>query len=150
MFSEISSPTPFRFGTYTMTIGGRPGRTLEYANTGVETFLLIAIPTIHRNTDGRLSSIDVQYRLPDGSPVDPDLLITDISFEFENAEPGDDARMFNIGEIYDLKDAREGMDFRSVDVSPARDISGLFQINVRYTDLLGNGYSSVWYNEAGQ
>lgn len=150
LFSEISSPTPFRFGTYTMTIGSRPGRTLEYANAGVEAFLLNAIPTISCNAEGRLSSIDVQYRLPDGSPVDPDLLITDISFEFENTEPGDNARMFNIGEIYDLKDAREGMDFRSVDVSPARDITGLFRINVRYTDLLGNGYNSVWYQQVDQ
>ncbi|MDD4961410.1 MAG: hypothetical protein PHX07_04160 [Candidatus Marinimicrobia bacterium] len=150
MFSQISSATPFRFGTYTITIGSHSVRTLEYASAGADAFLLIAVPTIRCNAEGRLTSIDVQYRFPDGRPVDPDLLITDISFEFENTEPGDNARMFNIGELYDLKGAREGMDFHSVSVFPARDITGLFRINVRYTDLLGNGYSAVWYNEAGQ
>ncbi len=138
----ISSPYPFRFGTYTLTVGNLPGRTLYYSNMGVEPYLALAVPTLRTDADGKLTSIGLEYRLPDGTPVDPVQLLTDITFQFDSHE----GRLFQLGELYDLTDAPSEVDFSEISVRPSRNIDGLCRVTVGYIDLVGNEYNVIWFD----
>ena len=142
--TENSSPFPFKFGIYTMKIGDKPDRTLVYSNIGIESYLIIAAPTLHVNDQGKLTSIELDYFLPDGTPLDPSHIITDIVVAFDDTDPGDAGRMFQIGELYDIEESPSFENLSEITVSPPRDITGLCRVSVGYTDLLGNCYGTIW------
>jgi hypothetical protein len=149
MFAGLSSPAPFKMGTYLLTVGNQPGRSLEYSGEGVLPYLIIPVPTIHTNNEGKLSSVSLTYRFADGSDADPGLLFNDLSLQFDgtNGDPGEGGRMFTIGHLFD--ESMRDVDFYTIPVSPPRDINGLLRVSVCCTDLLGNGYEFTWFNEIG-
>jgi hypothetical protein len=149
MFAGLSSPAPFKMGTYLLTVGDQPGRSLEYSSEGVLPYLIIPVPTIHTNNEGKLSSVSLNYRFADGSEADPGLLFNDLSLQFDGTygDAGEGGRMFTIGNLYD--ESMRDVDFYEIRVSPPRDINGLLRVSVCCTDLLGNGYEFTWFNEIG-
>ncbi|HEY3390299.1 MAG TPA: hypothetical protein VGK38_12045, partial [Prolixibacteraceae bacterium] len=79
---------PFKGGTYTLTINGNKSYTLNYSNIGVKANLLLVIPTIHTNSDGKMTSISLDYRLPNGNKVNPSTILTDVSMQLFNINRG--------------------------------------------------------------
>ncbi|MFA7629980.1 MAG: hypothetical protein WCY99_04955, partial [Candidatus Neomarinimicrobiota bacterium] len=149
MFAGTSSPAPFKMGTYLLSVGNQPGRSLEYSNEGVLPYLIIPVPTIHTNNEGNLSSVSLTYRFPDGTEADPGLLFNDLSLQFDgsNGDQEEGGRMFTIGNLFD--ESMRDIDFYEISVSPPRDISGLLRVSTCCTDLLGNSYEFTWFKEIG-
>lgn len=130
-------------GTYLLTVGNQPGRSLEYSSEGVLPYMIIPVPTLHTNNEGKLSSVSLTYRFPDGSEADPELLFNDLSLQFDGA--GEDGRMFSVGHLYD--ESMRDVDFYEISLSPPRDIIGLLRVSVGCNDLLGNSYDYIWLKE---
>ena len=126
---------PFKMGTYTLTLDGTRKYTLEYSNMDVKYNLVIITPTLHTNSAGKLTSITFEYKLPDGTLVNPSSILTDVMLQFSDNQMG---RLFNSPTL----DVSTGLPSYTFD-SPF-DMSKLYQLDIWYNDLLGNKYNIIW------
>ena len=72
---------PFKGGTYTLTLNGSQKYTMNYSNIGAKSNLMLVIPTIHTNSDGKMTSISFEYKSPNGSTINPSTIVTDVSIQ---------------------------------------------------------------------
>lgn len=126
---------PFKMGTYTLTLDGTRKYTLEYSNMDVKYNLVIITPTLHTNSEGKLTSISFEYKLPDGTSVNPSSILTDVMLQFSDSQMG---RLFNSPTL----DASTGLPSFTFDTP--FDMSKLWQMDIWYNDLLGNKYDIIW------
>ncbi len=126
---------PLKMGTYTLTLDGTRKYTLEYSNMDVKYNLVIISPTLHTNSDGKLTSITFEFKLPDGTVVNPSSILTDVMLQFSDNQMG---RLFNSPTL----DVSAGLPSFTFDTP--FDMSKLFQIDIWYNDLLGNKYDIIW------
>jgi hypothetical protein len=134
----------FKRGTYTVKIDGN-NYTLDYSNTDCRQNLLFVLPTLHTNSQGQVVSISLEYKLPDGTSIDPVNIITDIMVQFS-----DDSGNQYYNSPW-LKNANAGIEhctcvsglFTYTPDVPV-DISNLVKITIPYNDLLGNTYFIEW------
>lgn len=127
---------PFKKGTYTLTLDGNRSFTLKYSNIDVRYNLVLVIPTLHTNSVGKLTSISFEYKLPDGTVINPASMLTNVMIQFVD-------RSFH--QFYNSNPkltSKTG--FTVISIDPPLDISSLFQIDVWYDDLLGNQYDIIW------
>ena len=135
-YSDQGSNPPFKKGTYTMTIEDKI-YTLEYSNIDAYQNLVIAAPTFHTNSEGKMTSITFNYIYPDGREMtDPSNLITSVGVQL--CKDGG-------AEIYPMFRMKASTGFiKYVPESPV-DISSLHHMNIGYDDLLGNTYNCVFH-----
>ena len=130
-------------GTYSLNIDGY-SCTLDYSNNEVQNQVFV-LPTLNTNSEGKLVSIKLEYKLPDGSPVDPMNILTDIMVQL-NDESGnqyfDTPWLKNEGADISKCTCVNGV-FLYTPGSPV-DISHLLKIVIAYNDLLGNTYFINW------
>ncbi|HLO61099.1 MAG TPA: hypothetical protein VK179_20280 [Bacteroidales bacterium] len=119
--------------------------TMEYSNDQAGQNQIFVLPTLHTNNDGNVVSISLEYKLPNGTSVDPVNILTDVSIQFTDA---------NMNQFYTspyLKN--EGADLNGCtcvsgvySFTPETPISipNLKKVSVFYNDLLGNTYSIDW------
>lgn len=128
---------PFQNGLYTVTLDAERKYTLRYSNIDVQYNLVFIIPTLHTNSSGRLTSISLQYALPDGTPINPTSVLTNVilqcfdtsanmMFQASSNTPGSPA-------VY------------SIPVDPPMNISTLNSVGISYDDLIGNQYFIGWH-----
>jgi len=125
---------PFKKGTYSLHLGDNK-YSLNYSNIDAKYNMVIATPTLHTNSEGKLTSITIEYKLPDNSSVNPKILLTNLMLQLNDHSYN---RLFNS----DRLTAETGYD-ELVFKTPL-DISNLYQIDVFYNDLLGNEYAIIW------
>ena len=75
---------PFKDGIYTCSINGINTLTFNYTNIDVKFNLVVVIPTLHTNSEGKLTSISFDYTLPDGTVINPDCMLTDVMVQLSN------------------------------------------------------------------
>jgi hypothetical protein len=134
----------FKKGTYSINIDGY-NCTMDYSNTDASLNQLFVLPTLHTNSEGRVVSISLEYKLPDGSSIDPINILTDLMIQF-----GDDSQnqYYNSPWIVNANtgahkgDVVEGV-YSYTPATPI-DISHLQNITIPYNDLLGNTYFISW------
>jgi len=126
---------PFKMGTYTLTLDGNRLYTLEYSNIDAQYNLVIVAPTIHTNSDGKITSLSFDYKLPNGTVINPACMLTDVMVQFFDSSK---KQLFNSPRI------TQDMGFNTFNFSTPLDISTLDQIDVWYDDLLGNSYDIIW------
>lgn len=127
---------PFKEGTYALTLDGNQSFTLKYSNIDVKYNIVIIIPTLHTNSEGKLTSISFEYKLPDGTVINPASMLTNVMVQFATR---DFQRFYNSNPKLTSKTG-----FTVISINPPLDISSLFQIDVWYDDLLGNQYDIIW------
>jgi len=127
---------PFKQGTYTLTLDGSRNFSLYYSNIDMQYNLFIVVPTLHTNTDGKLVSISFEYMLPNGTPIDPGNVLTNVMVQLC------DNRMNQFYVNNQKLTSVTGFDELKFDTP--LDISPLFQIDLWYDDLLGNQYDLIW------
>ncbi|MBA4311590.1 MAG: hypothetical protein C0417_03060 [Chlorobiaceae bacterium] len=127
---------PFKKGTYTVTLDGNQSFTLNYSNIDVKYSLIIIIPTLHTNSDGKLTSIALEYKLPDGTVVNPASMLTNVMVQFSDKFAN---QFYNSNPKLTSKTG-----FTGLSIDPPMDISLLYNIGVWYDDLLGNQYVIIW------
>lgn len=137
----------FMRGTYNLTIDGRP-YTLNYSNNDVRRNLLFILPTLHTNSSGQLTSVTLEYKLPDGTTIDPVNILTDVMLQFNNDTQ---VQYFDSPRLLNMDDKTEGCNcvnglFTYTPASPI-DISHLKKLVIAYNDLLGNTYIINWQDD---
>jgi len=133
-----SSFLPFMAGSYTLILDGNQLYTFNYTNIGVQTNLLLVIPTLHTNGDGKLTSITFTYKLPNGSTVNPSSILTDVSIQLN-----DPNHVFLFDGSNDRLTSKTG--YGTYTFKTPVDISSLWQVDIFYTDILGNQYDIIWH-----
>ncbi|MFO7658839.1 MAG: hypothetical protein R6W78_17400 [Bacteroidales bacterium] len=126
---------PFKMGTYTLTLDGTNKYTLDYSNIDVQFNLVIISPTLHTNSEGRLTSLTFEYKLPDGTVVNPASILTNVMVQFCDNY---------MHQLYNSSNLTATTGFSGIDFNPPIDISSLYQIDIWYNDLLGNIYDIIW------
>jgi hypothetical protein len=134
----------FQKGTYSINIDGY-NCTMVYSNTDASVSQLYVLPTLHTNAEGKVTSISMEYKLPDGTSIDPINFLTDMGIQFT-----DDAQLqyFNSPWICNANTGQhkgehvEGV-FEYKPATPV-DISHLMGVTIAYNDLLGNTYFISW------
>jgi hypothetical protein len=134
----------FKKGTYSINIDGY-NCTMDYSNTDASLNQLFVLPTLHTNAEGKVVSISLEYKLPDGSSIDPINILTDVMIQF-----GDDSQNQYFYSPW-IVNANTGVHKGNVvegvySYTPATpiDISHLQNITIPYNDLLGNTYFISW------
>ena len=125
---------PFKMGTYILTLDGNRPYYLNYSNINCKYYMVIVIPTLHTNSEGKLVSISLEYKLPDNvTTVDPVNILTRLTLQFSNPET-----------FYDSPPLSIKTGFTNINLSTPLDISSLHHIDIFYDDLLGNQYDIMW------
>lgn len=127
---------PFKKGTYTLTLDGTRNFTLSYSSVDLEYNLVIVSPTLHTNSDGKLTSITFDYHLPDGTAINPASVLTNIMVQLNDNQ----YHQFYVSE----KKLTSLTGFNELKLETPLDISGLHHIDLWYDDLLGNQYDIIW------
>ena len=139
-----SSLMPFKKGTYTLLMDGKT-YTMDYSNIDAKKNLLFVIPTLHTNSDGKLVSISLEYKLPNHTPVDPLNILTDVMVQLNDAAM---YQFYNSPRLINENTDIQGCDcvkgLYSYTLDTPLDISKLIKVNIGYSDLLGNPYIISW------
>jgi hypothetical protein len=143
-YAGITRGGLFQKGTYSINIDGY-SCSLEYSNNEMENRVLI-LPTLHTNSEGKLVSISLDYKLADGTSVDPINILTDVMIQFSNdqgVQYSDSPRLKNEGtSLEHCSNCIFGVYSYTLDTP--MDISHLDKIVIGYDDLLGNSYIIDW------
>ena len=77
--TENNAFVPFKKGTYTLTIDNIKSYTLNYSNMDAFYGMVLVIPSIQTNSSGKLTSISLEYKFPDGREIiNPANLLTNV------------------------------------------------------------------------
>ena len=109
--------------------------TLDYSNIDAQYNLVIVAPTLHTNSDGKLTSITFEYKLPNGTVINPASILTNVMVQFSDNQ----AHQF-----YNPSKLTTDTGFSVITPDSLVDISALSGIDVWYDDLLGNQYDIIW------
>jgi hypothetical protein len=135
---------PFQSGTYNLNIDGN-NHTMDYKFIDPALNLVFILPTLHTNSAGKLVSISLQYKLPNGSTINPANLMTDVMVQFTNTS---EVQFYNSPRLINESLSTEGCEcvkgLFSYTLQSPLDISGLRDVSVVYNDLLGNSYFIRW------
>ena len=123
---------PFKDGTYTLTLDGNKSYTLNYSCVDVKFNLINIIPTLHTNTDGKVTSITFEYRLTNGKEIPPSNILTEVAIGME------DNSTYQF--YFSQKRLTAETGFTVFTPDAPIDISTLYKMYVDYDDLLGNTY----------
>ena len=126
---------PFKEGTYTLTLDGNRLFTLDYSNIDAKYNLVIIAPTLHTNSDGKLTSITFEYKLPDGTAVNPASMLTNVMVQCTDSQ---------MHQFYNSPHITASSDLSVLNLETPVDISLLNGIDIWYDDLLGNQYNIIW------
>jgi hypothetical protein len=129
---------PLKKGTYTLTLDRSNLYTLDYSNIDAKYNLVIVAPTLHTNSGGKLTSLSFEYKLPDGSLVNPASMLTNVMVQFVEIKGNQPNQFYNSTRLT----ATTG--FSVINFDTPLDISSLHQIDIWYDDLLENQYDIIW------
>jgi len=135
---------PFGPGIYTVSVDGTD-RSLSFSNIDARYNLMYVLPTLYTDSEGRLTSITMEYRMPDGSPVAPENIMANVMVQLNDAQLFQffsTPRLTHIQRFIDWGGWREGIYTFSTE-GPI-DISALETVDIVYEDVLGNDYFIRW------
>lgn len=125
---------PFKKGAYTLTLDDNKLYSLNYSNISSKYYLVLIIPTLHTNEEGKLVSISLEYKLPDNkSIVNPINLLTSVMVHLGNPQ-----------EFYNSPWLTNETGFTVINLGAPLDISSLHHVDIFYDDILGNQYDIIW------
>jgi len=131
---------PFMKGTYSFTLNGSQLYSLNYSNINAMDYLVIATPTLHTDGNGLVTSVSLDYKLPDNNTnVDPTNYVSRLQLQYHD----NNNNPINVGSLYG---GPRNKDFSNVLLPAPISLSTLKGQNlmVNYNDLLGNEYFVYW------
>ena len=139
-----SQSAPFKKGTYSFTLNGSQFYSLNYSNINAMYYLVIASPTLHTDGNGMVTSISLEYKLPDNTTtVDPAKYVSWLQLQYND----DNHNHIELGSLYAGGPmANQIKDISNVALPAPVSLSTLKGQNlmVNYNDLLGNEYFVYW------
>jgi hypothetical protein len=145
-FNRNTQPVwaPFKKGTYSFTLNGSKFYSLTYSNINAMYYLVIATPTLHTDGNGMVTSISIEYKLPDNTIVDPANYVTILQLQYTD----NNNNRVELGSLYaGIPTDRTLKDFSNVVLPTPVPLSAFTSNNlmVNYNDLLGNEYDVAWH-----
>lgn len=131
---------PFKKGIYTLTIDSKE-YTLEFANIDAYQNLILVVPTLHTNSEGLLTSVSLEYKLLDGTVVDPSNLLTYVQAQVLDTTTWITYDI-NSGCTQDVLTIETG--FNTIIPKNPLKIPHFGKVCIGYVDILGNTYGIVW------
>lgn len=133
---------PFRQGIYSLDIEGKI-YTFGFSNIDAKKNLVMVVPTLHTNSEGKLTSFTLEYKLPNGKIINPENILSDVSLHLG----GNNGKV-----IYEspwlskyISGGNHVLGIYSHSLEKPVDITGLTSIVVGYNDMLGNCYDAWWH-----
>ncbi len=131
---------PFSKGIYTFSIENQSFN-LNYSNIDAKYYLVLASPTLHTNNEGVITSVTVEYKLPDNRIVDPEHFVTILQLQFRKK----DGTRLEMGALYEAVETnRRIKDIKNITLDTPFPLSDLSELGVNYNDFLGNEYDVNW------
>lgn len=131
---------PFSKGIYTFSIENQ-SFTLNYSNIDARYYLVIASPTLHTNNEGKITSVTVEYKLPDNRITDPEAFVTILQLQFQKK----DGSRVEMGALYEAVESNRTIkDIKNITLDTPFPLSDLSGLSVNYNDFLGNEYDVTW------
>lgn len=132
---------PFRNGIYTLNIDGK-NYTFGFSNIDANKNLIIVVPTLYTNSEGKLTSFTLEYKLPNGNIINPENILTDILVQMG----GNNGKV--VFQSPWLSKYKTGgncvLGIYSYKLPSPVDIADLTGIVIGYNDMLGNRYDTWW------
>lgn len=135
----------FEKGTYAINIDGYTC-TMDYSNNDAARNQLFVLPTLHTNSEGKVTSVTLEYRLADGSTIDPVNILTDVMIQFSDDTKQYFASPWLRYEGVSLTNCNCASGVFTFTPDSPIDISHLKVITIPYNDILGNTYFINWNN----
>lgn len=133
---------PFIQGVYNLSLDGE-NHALAFSNIDGKYHLMYVLPTLQTNIEGKLISFTLDYKLPDGSPVAPENILSNVSLEIHGSQLNyGSPRLTHIPKFIGEGGFIEGI--YSYTLPSPVDISGMNSVGIWYEDVLGNTYSIGW------
>jgi len=139
-------PTPqgdqglgFKKGIYTLTTDIGSNFTFDYSNIDAKYNMMIVVPTLHTNGEGKLVSITLEYKRPNNSIIlHPENILNKLSVVLY-------VDAYNqIYMVPYMSNKTGGPGIYSHTLPTPLDISALQVLLVSYSDILGNSYGITW------
>lgn len=127
---------PLKQGTYTLALDGNSLYKLDYSNIDAKYNLVIVAPTLHTNSEGKLTSITFEYKLPNGTVINPASMLTNVMVQLTDSQ---------MHQFYNSSRLTTDTGFSVLTPDSPIDISTLNGIDIWYDDLLGNQYDIIWH-----
>lgn len=127
---------PFRTGTYTLTLDWDNIFTVEYSCLDLKQNLVHVIPTLHTDSLGRLTSVTFEYKLPDGTVINPASILTNVMIQLSSRY----TQFLSVG----LNTSKNPENFYRLTMDVPVDISTLESVLIGYDDYTGNHYGIGW------
>jgi len=142
----IGNNAPFKKGIYDMTLDDKK-YTLSFSNIDAKYNLVFVTPTLHTNSDGKLTSISLTYQHSDYTTVNPENILIDVMIQLNDSV---NYQFYNSPWINRTGGCLGGTTFNCVEglssltMNTPVDISTLKHIDIVYHDILGNLYFIQW------
>ncbi len=130
---------PFTKGIYTFSMNGVENHTISYSSINAKYFLVMAVPTFKTDNNGNVTSVSIDYMLPDKTPAEPSKFITTLMLQFHDANMNE---IYHEGSIFETRNILP--DFKDVTLTTPVKLSSVNDLNISYTDLVGNIYNIFW------
>lgn len=133
---------PFDNGSYVLTIDNNTYR-LNYSMVDARYLLVLAIPTVHTNENGEITSVTVEYRDLNNEQIIPENFIYQTMVQLG----GNNTQLCQIGSIWEAPRAKKNTELYNFIPPVPVSLSDLIGVNVSYVDLVGNSYSITFNKE---
>jgi hypothetical protein len=137
--SQMGSMLPFKQGIYTFSMDGIQNHTISYSSINAKYFLVIATPILKTDSEGNVTSVSIDYMLPDKTETQPSKFITTLMLMFNDANHN---QIYHEGSIFETTNLLP--DFKNVTLTTPIKLSNIDNITISYTDLVGNIYNIGW------
>jgi hypothetical protein len=137
--NQEGSMLPFKQGIYTFSMDGIQNHTINYSTINAKYFLVIATPVLKTDSEGNVTSVAIDYMLPDKTETQPSKFITTLMLMFQDANQN---QIYHEGSIFETTNLLP--DFKNVTLTTPVKLSNINNIVISYTDLVGNIYNIGW------
>ena len=126
-------------GEYTLTLDNQD-YTYNYSNITMDQYTVLAIPTLQTDASGTITHVKLEYKMRNGTTVNPRFLMTStIKIQFNDAN--------GMG-LYELRN-EDGVppasyDLYSIAIPEPYNISAVNNVSISYFDLFGNEIIGGW------
>jgi hypothetical protein len=137
---------PFKKGIYDLTLDDKK-YTLSFSNIDAKFNLVFVTPTLHTNSDGKLTSISLTYQHSDYTTVNPENILIDVMIQLNDSV---NHQFYNSPWLNRTGGCVGGIGSNCVEglstltINTPIDISTLKHIDIVYHDILGNLYFINW------
>ena len=130
---------PFKKGIYTFSMDGIQNHTISYSSISASYFLLLAVPTLITDGQGNITSVKIDYMHPDKTEAQHSKFISTLMLQFRDQNYN---QVYQEGSIFQTTNLLP--DFGNVKLTTPVKLSNIHDLNISYTDLVGNIYNLGW------